>query len=107
MGGVRFKGKSLRATLCKSSLGAVVYNVWRQRNDILHGNPIKTEERIVKQIVWQVRNKIMSRGNFGLSRENVDICHNWNLPATLLVWLRMAVLISLFVLGAVFSSSSF
>jgi hypothetical protein len=54
------KGHSLKASLCKLSLGAVVYNVGRHRNDIKHSNPIKTEDRIVKKIVWEVRTGIMS-----------------------------------------------
>lgn len=96
------KGKCLRASLCKISFGAGVYNVWRQRNDIQHGNPIKTEEHIVTQIVWEVRTKIMSRRKLGLSRKmwifvTIGICMQLFLYSS-----GMAVLMySLFALGAV------
>lgn len=41
------KGERLKATLCRLSSGAVVYNVWKQRNDVKHDNQIKSEEKIV------------------------------------------------------------
>ena len=64
MGEADLKGRSLKASLCKLSLGAVVHNVWRHQNDIKHSNPVKTEERIVKQIIWEVSSRIMSKESF-------------------------------------------
>lgn len=61
-----------------------MYNVWRQRNDVKHGNLIKTKERTVKQITWEIRSRIMSRGKFSLTRKNVELCNRRNLPDSLL-----------------------
>jgi hypothetical protein len=51
-----FKGglnnKSLKSVLCRLSLGAVVYHLWKQRNNLLHGNPARSEDTIVLQIKW-------------------------------------------------------
>jgi hypothetical protein len=55
------KGKSIWTTLCKVCLGASIYHLWRQRNDLLHGNVPRTEEQIIAHIPWEVKKKIMAR----------------------------------------------
>jgi len=47
---VSLKGKGLWTILCKLALGASVYNIWRQRNALIHGNTPRTEEQIIEQI---------------------------------------------------------
>lgn len=77
------KGKNLHSTLCKLSLGAIVYHLWRQRNNLLHGNIPKTEESIVAQIKWEVRSKIVATGAVKRSPLNCKLVQNWNLSNVL------------------------
>jgi hypothetical protein len=58
---VDLKGKSIWTTLCKVCLGASIYHLWRQRNDLLHGNVPRTKEQIIAHIPWEVKKKIMAR----------------------------------------------
>jgi hypothetical protein len=44
--------KSLKAILCRLCLSAIVYHLWKQMNDLLHGNILTSEEVIVAQIKW-------------------------------------------------------
>jgi hypothetical protein len=60
----------------------VAYKLWSHRNDIKHGNSIKSEEKLVKQVIWEVRTRVLSRDNFELIGENV--CASWSLPITIL-----------------------
>jgi hypothetical protein len=46
-------GKSLKISLCKLSIGAAVYHLWKQRNYLLHVNTPRTEEALVAQIKWR------------------------------------------------------
>jgi hypothetical protein len=46
---------------CKLAWGAAVYNIWRQRNDVKHGNQIRTEEKVTQNIGWEVRNRVMGK----------------------------------------------
>jgi hypothetical protein len=56
-----WKGKSFAATVCKLSLAATVYHLWRRRNDLLHGNPPRSEEALASQVKREVRIKLLSR----------------------------------------------
>jgi hypothetical protein len=53
--------KSLKACLGRLCLGAMVYQLWRQRNDLLHCNTPRTEEAILAQIKWEVRAKVLAK----------------------------------------------
>lgn len=44
------KGKGLHTTLCKLGLAAVVYHIWRLRNELCFGNSPLTEEALVARI---------------------------------------------------------
>jgi hypothetical protein len=54
-----------------------MYHLWRQRNDIQHGNQPKTEERLMQRIVWDVRSQIRGKGKFRENDLNVEICSKW------------------------------
>lgn len=55
----------MKTILCKLiSWGAAVYSIWKQRNDIKHGNQIMTEEKIVIRIKWEVRSQDIAYGMF-------------------------------------------
>jgi hypothetical protein len=48
-------GRSFKTTLERLSLGAIVDQLWRQRNELMHHNTPRTEESIIAQIKWEVR----------------------------------------------------
>jgi hypothetical protein len=76
---VALKGQGLWTTLCRRSLGAAVYHIWRQRNDLVHGNTPQTEEQIVAHVRWEVRSKIMNSGCFKDSVRNRRLLQECNL----------------------------
>jgi hypothetical protein len=45
-----WKGKTLRSHLCRLVLASEIYNLWRNRNALSHGDLPKTEEQVVRQI---------------------------------------------------------
>jgi superfamily II helicase len=73
------QGKSLKSSLCKLCLGGAVYHLWHQRNALLHGHTLKTEEAIVEQIKWEVRSRIFAKGSAKSSVRNLDLVYRWNL----------------------------
>ncbi|XP_062147964.1 uncharacterized protein LOC133856896 [Alnus glutinosa] len=72
------KGKGLWNNLCKLCLGATVYNLWRQRNDLVHNNVPRTEENIVACIRWEVRSKMMAGLHAKVTARNLQL-QVWNL----------------------------
>jgi hypothetical protein len=54
---------SLKIAICKLCLGAVVYYLWKRRNDILHGNHPLSEEDLISQIKWQIRAWLLAKGS--------------------------------------------
>jgi hypothetical protein len=83
-GAQELKGCGLKTSLCRLSLGAVVYNHWKHRNDIKHGNTPLSEDRIIQKIKWEICTRILSKGRFKLTKQNMEICHNWNLQLKIL-----------------------
>ncbi|GLT71182.1 hypothetical protein SLA2020_432160 [Shorea laevis] len=81
----KWKRKALPDALCRLVLSSTVYNLWRARNEIKHCGQPKTEEQLLKAIVWEVRSRILGKGKFRMSRENLLLCQAWNLPIDLLV----------------------
>jgi hypothetical protein len=60
-------------------LGAATYHIWKQRNAILHSNSILTEEAIIGRIKWEVKARMIAKGNFQRSMENSRLATLWNL----------------------------
>jgi hypothetical protein len=58
------QGKSLKASLDRLCLGATVYNLWRQRHDLLHNHTPRTKEAILACIRWEARARIVAKGHF-------------------------------------------
>lgn len=58
-----WKGKSLCIVICKLTLGATVYHIWKHRNNVKFGNCLYTEEQILKKICWDVISWILGKGN--------------------------------------------
>jgi hypothetical protein len=77
--------KSLKGIQCRLVLGSIIYHLWCTRNEIKHsGNPL-TEDQMLKRILWEVRARIVGKGNFPKTRENLLLVSLWNLPVDLLM----------------------
>jgi hypothetical protein len=61
-------------------LGAAVYNLWRQRNALLHSKNIATEEVLLSKIKWDVKTRILEKGMFKRTKENLRLVQLWNIP---------------------------
>jgi hypothetical protein len=60
-------------------LGAAVYNLWRQRNALLHSSSVATEEALLSKIKWEIRARLLVKGDFKGTRENLRLAQLWNL----------------------------
>jgi hypothetical protein len=85
LGCSKWNKKTMSATLCRLVLCSTVYHLWRNRNDIKHNGISKTEDQLMKLIIWEVRSRILGRGRFKGSHENAMLCQNWNIPLEVLV----------------------
>ena len=71
--------------LCRLVFGAVVYNLWHTRNELRHAGSPRTEEQILKKVMWEVRTRLAGSDNFPKTRENISLSSLWNLPSEMLV----------------------
>jgi len=71
------KGRGLQVLLCKICLAAVVYQLWRLRNDLCHENTPRTKEALVAQIQWEVRSRLMFRRKIERSAMSVRLVQIW------------------------------
>jgi hypothetical protein len=55
------KGKQLQATARRLCFVAAVYNLWLNRNVLLHGPAPKTKDGILSKIRWEVKVKLIAR----------------------------------------------
>jgi hypothetical protein len=69
-----WNGAKLEVYLCRLVFDSIVYNIWRNRKTISYINHPKTEEQLLKQIVWEVKIRILSKGKFKVIKGNVIIC---------------------------------
>lgn len=76
-------GKSIQACLGMLCLGATVYNLWKQINDLLQSNTPRTEEAILAQIKGEVRARILAKGHFKSIRNSLSLVYRWNLNSLL------------------------
>jgi hypothetical protein len=53
------KGKNLHSTARKLCFAATVYNLWMQRNCLVHDRNPKTEEALLSKIRWEVKSRIL------------------------------------------------
>jgi hypothetical protein len=70
--------------LWKLYLGATVYKLWRQMNDLVHGNVPCTKESIVAHIRWEVRLKMMASLHAKDTSRNLQLLQVWNLQCGVL-----------------------
>jgi hypothetical protein len=76
--------KTLKGLLCRLVLGSVVYNIWCTRNEIKHAGHPSIDEQILKKILWEVLTRVVGKGRFPKTGENLVLCSLWNLPVALL-----------------------
>jgi hypothetical protein len=57
---------------CKLVFGSMVYNLWGTRNEFKHSGQPNTEEQIIKKILWELRARIVEKGKFHKTRENLS-----------------------------------
>jgi hypothetical protein len=67
------------ANLCRLCLAASIYHLWKLRNDLCHGNTLRTEEVVVKNIRWEVQTRAMAKGRFRRPAQNEKLAKLWNL----------------------------
>lgn len=60
IGGIRV----LRLMSAELFFSAAVYWLWRQRNDVKHGNAPRAEEKVIQDVVWDVKNRIRGKGKY-------------------------------------------
>lgn len=98
-------GKSLKS--CRSlqaiCLGAAVYHLSRQRNDLLHGNTPCSKEAIVSQIKRQIRARMLAKGSVKLVGDNLGLaCSSLEFTDTDSGVISVGVCCSLLQLASVF-----
>jgi hypothetical protein len=72
-------GKGLKFNLGKLCFGAFVYQLWKQRNALLHGRIPKSEEAIIMQIKWEVKSRTLAKGSFKRIDKHIDLVYRWSL----------------------------
>jgi hypothetical protein len=60
-------------------LGAALYILWRQGNALLHSKNIATEEALLSKIKWDVKTRILEKGMFKRTKENLRLVKLWNI----------------------------
>lgn len=76
-----FKGKGLQVSLCKLCFAACVYLIWKQMNDLWHGNTPRRQgsRKLFVQIKWEVRARIMVKCAVKKSACNDKLMNSWNI----------------------------
>jgi hypothetical protein len=65
----------MQVCLSKLCFAATMYHIWKQRNDLCHGNTPRIDEAIVAQIKWEVQSRIMAKGTVKRTAHNANLVH--------------------------------
>jgi hypothetical protein len=84
LGRSKWTNKSLKGLKCCLVL-STIYNIWLTINDIKHAGQPRIEEQILNIILREICSRIVGKGKFPKTRENLVFFHLWNFPADLLV----------------------
>jgi len=76
-------GKTMKAYLCWSVFGSTIYNIWRNRNALRHGNNPWSEDKLLQQIKWEVKIRFISQGKFKKTCGNDILCSSWGIDGIL------------------------
>lgn len=64
LGFQKWRSKTTKAYLCRLVFGSTIYNIWRNRNTLKHENNPWSQEKVLKQIKWEVRIRFTTKGKF-------------------------------------------
>jgi hypothetical protein len=78
-----WKGKTMKAYLCRLVFASIIYNIWRNRNALRHNNNPCTEEKLIQRIRWEVRIRYTTKGRFKKTRGNDILCNTWGIDGIL------------------------
>jgi hypothetical protein len=56
-----------------------IYNIWRNRNALRHGNNPWTEKKFIKEIKWEVKTRFITKGKFKKTIGNDILCSAWGI----------------------------
>jgi hypothetical protein len=60
--------------ICRLVLGSVVYNLCHTRNELRHEGISSIEEQILKQVMWEVRTRLVGKRDFPRTKKNRMLC---------------------------------
>lgn len=75
-----WKHDNLKNIISKLCLGAMVYLIWKERNQICFGKGRSSKEKIIAIIKECVRERASDLSNIEKTKENKGLALNWNLP---------------------------
>jgi hypothetical protein len=75
--------KDLKTCLGRLCFGAVIYYIWRHRNDLQHGNTPKSKKALVATIKWEVRSRLLAKERFKDLSSHLGLVYRWNLHSLL------------------------
>jgi hypothetical protein len=78
-----WRGKTMKAYLCRLVFVSTIYNIWRNCNALRHDNNPCTEEKLIQCIRWEVRIWFTTKGRFKKTRRNYILCSAWGLDGIL------------------------
>ena len=56
-----WKGKTMKAYLCRLVFASTIYNIWRNRNALKHNNNPCIKEKLIQRIRWEVRTGLLRK----------------------------------------------
>ena len=73
-------GDSFFANVFKCFFGALIYNVWKERNARVHGKNKRSEDQVWKDIVLDGNALIFTWRGIPVNDRNSEICQRWSIP---------------------------
>lgn len=75
-----WRWKSLSAVISRLTRGSTIYHLWLQRNRIIHGGQVKTEEGFVQIIILKAKVCVITRLSFKNSFLDRVLFCAWGIP---------------------------
>ena len=75
-----WRGKSLSAVISRLTRGSRIYHLWLQRNRIIHGGQVNTEEGFVQIIILKAKACVITRLSFKNSFLDRVLFCSWGIP---------------------------
>ena len=81
---IRAKGKSFISITKRIAWGAIIYHLWRHRNNRIHENIYSSEEAIFHLICNDVRLRVSGLQKVVDNPANRSWCERWSFPISIL-----------------------